>query len=719
MMPGKSKKEFRYINAIFGLILLCICVEPLMFDVLSHNRAILLLFCGILVFLLVISFAMLQIQSRKIREREETAHLLEKAEMQRLADKTTLRYKNLLGCAGDAIFVINANSGLLEEMNSRGSELFGYSREEMGKLDGKDLIPLRDQPLYTALVRRIVRHGVAGEVCITFKREDGSRFLGEVSARLIDLGDEKVVQAIVRDVTLRKQEEQDIRNHNRRLAILNSIITRVNQSQHLHKVLDMALQETMELFGADGGCIHLQEEKGLALVAQNNLPEPFIITASGKDHDPGHSCRMATNQQCITLLQGTAAGCLMAGNALGSGLKSIAGIPLLAGKRLIGIMHILSHGEREFLEEDIKFFTTMGNQLGIGIEHARMFEELNRKSEELLRSHRLLEKNSLQLEGSQKRLENNLAVVEKANLELERLDIMKNHFIGMVSHEFRTPLTSILSGTEFLLANYATTGDDNSQKLLEMIHKSGGRLNEIVANLLKVVKLEANASSVTKATLLLKDILDLVREQLKPVLRERRQRIILQGVEATPLFPGDREYLVDIFTQLLENAVKFTPDGGEICVTAQVADRNRLSDKETTLCRFNQRFYEQMGCKCYMQVEVRDNGIGIDFDEQLKIFDKFYEIGDIRHHSTGRHKFLGKGTGLGLAIVKGMVEAHGGMVWVESPTTGILERSGSSFFLLLPMEEAAGQVLFPFMHKEEVHSRNTFALVNDDEDAES
>jgi signal transduction histidine kinase len=285
-------------------------------------------------------------------------------------------------------------------------------------------------------------------------------------------------------------------------------------------------------------------------------------------------------------------------------------------------------------------------------------------------------------------------------MELERLDIMKNHFIGMVSHEFRTPLTSILSGTEFLLANHAATGDDDLQKLLEMIHKSGARLNYIVTNLLKVVKLEADTSAVAKATLLLKDILDLVQEQLGPVLHERRQRIILQGVETTPLFRGDREYLVEIFTQLLENAVKFTPDGGEICITAQVTDRTSLSEKEAALCHFNQRFYELMGCKCYMQVEVRDSGIGIDPGEQLKIFDKFYEIGDISHHSTGRYKFLGKGTGLGLAIVKGMVEAHGGMVWVESQATVIPERSGSSFFLLLPLAEDAGQVAFPFMHSE-------------------
>jgi PAS domain S-box-containing protein len=615
--------------------------------------------------------------------------------------------------------VINADTGQLEEMNSRGSELFGYSRVEMGQLDGKDLIPGRDQSLYTALVRQIVRRGAADEVCITFKRKDGSRFLGEVSARLIALGDEKVVQAIVRDVTMKRQEELNIRNRNRKLAILNSIIARANQSLHFHKVLDMALLETMELFGAEGGSIHLQEGKGLVLIAQKNLAGPLITTSSGDDSDPGHSCRMATSRQCITLLQGTAAGCAMAGYVRGSGWHSIAGIPLFAGKRLIGIMHILSHAEREYVPDDISFFTTMGNQLGIGIEHARMFEELNWKNEELLRSHRLLEKNSFQLEVSQNRLEKNLALVEKAKLELERLDIMKNHFIGMVSHEFRTPLTSILSGTEFLLANQVTTGDDDLQKLLEMIHKSGARLNEIVSNLLKVVKLETNTSSVAKATLLLMDILALVQAQLEPVLHERRQRIILQGMEATPLFPGDREYLVEIFTQLLENAIKFTPDGGEIRITAQVVDRTSLSEKEATLCRFNQRFYEQIVCKCYIQIEVRDSGIGIAPDEQLKIFDKFYEIGEIRHHSTGRHKFLGKGTGLGLAIVKGMVEAHDGMVWVESPATGIPERSGSSFFLLLPLEEDAGQGAFPFMHTEEVHSRKPFAPANNEEIAET
>ncbi|MGA2152351.1 MAG: PAS domain S-box protein, partial [Geobacteraceae bacterium] len=497
---------------------------------------------------------------------------------------------NLLECAGDSIFVINASNGRLEEMNSKGGELFGYNREEMGKLDGKDLIPLHEQSLYTALVRRIVRHGAAGEECITFRRKDGSHFLGEVNAMLIDLGDEKVVQAIVRDITQKKQAEQDILWRNRKLSILNSIIARANQSLNFHTVLDMALHETMDLFGAEGGAIHLLEKDGLALVTQRNFSVPFIALVGADDPALENPCRMAANRLCIALLDEAGPCCTMAVSARDSGWRNIAGIPLFAGKRLIGVMHILARAGMEYVPDDITFFTTMGNQIGICIEHARMFGELNWKSEELLRSHRLLEKNSRQLELARKRLEKNLARVELANQELERLDLMKNHFIGMVSHEFRTPLTSLLGSAEFLLANHAKAKDDDIQQLLEIIHTSGARLNEIITNLLKVARVEGNAPSIAKTTLWLQEVLDPVREEYETVLKERGQRLILQeGMETLPFICGHRGYLEEIFTQLLANAVKFTPDGGEICVAARVTDRNMLADKEQLLFRFNQR----------------------------------------------------------------------------------------------------------------------------------
>jgi hypothetical protein len=295
-------------------------------------------------------------------------------------------------------------------------------------------------------------------------------------------------------------------------------------------------------------------------------------------------------------------------------------------------------------------------------------------------------------------LSKNLKLVEQANQELERLDRMKNQFIGMISHEFRTPLTSIISGAEYLVTHHADIDREEFHRLAGIIHSSGSQLNETVSHLLKVVRIDSGGQLLSATVIRLNEILDFVREGFDSVLTERGHRFFIEGVDSVPLFYGDREFLVEIFTQLLGNAVKFTPDGGEITISAQVVHRPSLKGKAEMLRRFNERFYEQMGCKYYVQVEVRDSGIGVEIDEQLNIFDKFYEIGDIRHHSTGRHKFQGKGTGLGLTIVKGMVEAHGGMIWMESPAAGSPDRPGSAFFLLLPLEEDNSQSVFPFMH---------------------
>lgn len=696
-MPGKSNFVYKIISLAVCLILVTLSIEALLINSLDQHMPSLQVLHIILVILLSISLILLQLINRKIRGSETSEYSREKTQMRRAAENTSLRYRNLLEGAGDAIFVINADTGKLQEMNSMGSELFGYTREEMEKLNSRDLVPLLDQTTYISLVRRIARNFKATEECISFRRKDGNLFWGEVNARLIDLGDEKVVQAIVRDITQKKQAEEDIRSRNRKLSILNDLIARISHSLDLNSVLDMALHETMELFCAEGGMIHLLEDGALTMVAQKSFLGHSFPLIEGAGPSLAHPCRMAASRQCITLQQGSASGCAIAVSAMGSGWQSAAGIPLFAGDNLIGVMHIMAQTEREYFADDIGFLTTLGNQIGVGIEHARMFEELKLKNEELLRSHRLLEKNSLQLELSQRKLSKNLALVELANQELERMDKMKNHFIGMVSHEFRTPLTSILSGTEHLMTNQGKAGHDENRLLLEMIHSSGMRLNETVSHLLKVARIESNSQFIARTSLRLDEILDFVREGFDNILSERSQRLVIRGVETIPTFFGDREAMEEILTQLLGNAVKFTPDEGEISISAQVADRMLLHEKAPILCRFNQRFYEQMGCKCYIQIEVRDSGIGVDCDEQLKIFDKFYEIGDIRHHSTGKHKFQGKGTGIGLAIVKGMVEAHGGMVWVESPAGGMPGNRGSSFFLLLPLEEDCGQPEFPFM----------------------
>ena len=694
MPPWKDTLATKSFNWTLGFIIAWLCVEGLVGEAGLNDLTQRLIHLG-MIFFLVVTFAVRELSALNKRSAELDTHVQEKAEMQREVEKSTLRYKHLLEGAGDAIFVVDAATGELEEMNSLASVMLGYSREELGALTGRELIPLRDQAEFISLVRCVNRHGLASLDRITIKRKDGSRFLGEVNARLIDLGDSKVVQAIVRDVTRKWRNEEEIKERNRRLFLLNSIITRVNESLDLQTVLDITLRETVTACGGVGGAIHLfaEERTTLSLAAHHNLTQEVVGTAAHVVVRKEVSCPVTTHRRCHAVTDLASVNCLLATTGIPGTGKGIVGIPLAAQNRLVGVMHVITAIPRQHTPEDLGFFATVGNQIGIAIDHARIFSELNRKNEELVHSHNLLEKNGRRLAISQSKLEKNLAVVENAKSELERLDRMKNHFLGMASHEFRTPLTGILSSVEFLLANPEKNRSNEEQRLLEMIQFGGNRLNEIVSDLLKVVRLEAKGAAMTKSALQLADIVGSVRGQLQHLLDQRRQLIILSDLEELPYFYGDREHLEEVFIELLINAMKFTPDGGKIIISGSLADLNSLAPKEEVLRRFNPLFYQEIGNNGYLQVEVRDSGIGIALDEQLKIFEKFYEVGDICHHSSGKDKFQGKGTGLGLAIVKGMVEAHGGMVWVESPPG---EGGGSAFFMLFPLEEGLSQQPLPF-----------------------
>jgi hypothetical protein len=142
--------------------------------------------------------------------------------------------------------------------------------------------------------------------------------------------------------------------------------------------------------------------------------------------------------------------------------------------------------------------------------------------------------------------------------------------------------------------------------------------------------------------------------------------------------------LIQLFSNVLGNAIKFTPDGGKITITTSAkymvgtrhADLVGAGAKDASIGKENH---------LYVEVTIADTGIGIDRDDQVRIFEKFYEAGKIEEHSSGKVAFKAKGAGLGLAIAKGIVEMHGGEIWVESPGYNPEQFPGSTFHLLLPL----------------------------------
>jgi signal transduction histidine kinase len=164
---------------------------------------------------------------------------------------------------------------------------------------------------------------------------------------------------------------------------------------------------------------------------------------------------------------------------------------------------------------------------------------------------------------------------------------------------------------------------------------------------------------------LVQSVLAELRNEFSRVLAERSLQFVIKQIGEVPYIEADPALIYKVFYQLYTNAIKYTPDGGSITTTYWVTD------------------VEGMGRS--VAVVVQDTGIGIDTQHQKLIFEKFYQIGEVALHSSSKTSFKGGGPGLGLALVKGAVEAHGGMVWVES--TGHDEQAlpGSTFKVLLPV----------------------------------
>jgi PAS domain S-box-containing protein len=598
--------------------------------------------------------------------------------MQHEVAKAARRYKSLLEGAGNAIFVFNADSGMLEEANRKGMELLGFSKEELSSMRGRDLLHPSEHEKFRTFVYQLKRHGRSETEGLQFQKKDGSLFLGEINARLIDLGDEQVVHCILRDITEKRRNEKELWQRNRELSILNNILTGMSRGALPAGAQQETLADITQLFHAGGGVIHL-------IGASGDPPELWLSHQISKSLEKLIAAFIAAGPDRFRKLRvlGEERFDPLFCAAAGEGWCGITSLPLIAGgDMLIGVLHLVHLSRHSYSEADLRFLESVGNQMGNVIEKNRLFAELKWKSAELLRSHRLLEKTSHNLSTSEIKLKQNLALVEQANLELSRLDRMKNHFLGMVSHEFNTPLTSIISGADLLLQQ----GEEspNRAQVLRMVRDGGLRLKELVADLLKLIRLEARDDALETSAVHLKMFLENVTAQLGPQLEKRGQRVTSSELEKLPFFEGDRDYLERVFGELLSNAMKFSPEGGEIEVSGRVVDREALLERRETLERFNSEFLRRCGDRCYLEVSVRDQGIGIPIEEQQGIFEIFYEVGEIRHHSSGRSRLQGKGAGLGLAMVKGMVEAHGGMVWVESG-------EGSSFYLLLPMEQESSQ----------------------------
>lgn len=239
------------------------------------------------------------------------------------------------------------------------------------------------------------------------------------------------------------------------------------------------------------------------------------------------------------------------------------------------------------------------------------------------------------------------ATVEK----LGELDALKAEFLSSVSHDLRTPIASIKQASQLLNDGIPSPLAEEQLEILQIIHSNAKRLGDLINDLLDAAKLEAGRLDIQPEPTDLAETIRRLVKSVTPLATERSLRVTMKAARDLPRVHADPVRLEQILMNLVGNAIKFTPEGGEITLSC-------WADDGMVMCA------------------VRDTGVGIPPEDLPKVFDKFHQVRATRTRTT-------KGTGLGLTIVRYLVEAHGGRVGVES-----VLGEGTTFTFALPAAPA-------------------------------
>ncbi len=323
-------------------------------------------------------------------------------------------------------------------------------------------------------------------------------------------------------------------------------------------------------------------------------------------------------------------------------------LPIHSQDELVGLMALGSQRSQEpYGPREIEFLSTLSHQTAVALQNARLFEGLQELNERIIQ------------------LNENLRTAYE---RLERMDKAKSDFLTIASHELRTPLTQVRGYVDVLLELAATSSLSGEQvlQISQNISRPTRRLENIVSALLDASRIDAEGLSLRFVPTTVPLTIRLSMEPWQSALEERDISLSVQVEEDMPSVRLDMERIVQAMGNLISNAIKFTPDGGRITI-----DAHRLDEE-------------------HFEITVKDTGIGISRADQELIFEKFYRVGSVSLHSSGDYKFKGAGPGLGLPIARGVIEGHGGCIWVESEGYDESTFPGSTFHIVLPYQAHRG-----------------------------
>ena len=304
--------------------------------------------------------------------------------------------------------------------------------------------------------------------------------------------------------------------------------------------------------------------------------------------------------------------------------------PIRLGENFYGCVEIFK--DAPFSSDDARCFQTIAQQVALPLKSAALYQE-----------------------------------IKETNLKLEKLERLKSEFISIVSHELRTPLTSIKNSLDILLTGKCGEINETGNKFLDMAKRNVQRLSGIINDLLDLSKIEAGKMDFHFKNINIHQVIDYVKSTLTILAKEKGLTLTTDETENLPEVYADSQRLEQVLTNLVSNAIKFTPEGKNIVITSKLQNAADISVHPY----FQDEIAKLKGD--YIVVSVKDEGIGIAEKDLLHAFDKFAQIENSLSRKVG-------GSGLGLPIAKQLLDAHKGAIWCRSKL-----EFGSEFSFAIPV----------------------------------
>ena len=320
--------------------------------------------------------------------------------------------------------------------------------------------------------------------------------------------------------------------------------------------------------------------------------------------------------------------------------RSFVVLPLISRRRSVGVLAADNAVSRKPIAPQLDLLRIFASQAAVAIENAQLFQE-----------------------------------VEETNRQLAQASRHKSEFLANMSHELRTPLNAILGFTELIIDEVYGKVPDELRESIEDIHTNGRHLLRLINDVLDLSKIEAGHMQLNLGEYSVQSFIDSVISATRSLAVEKRLELISRVEEGLPAAVSDSKRIIQILMNLVGNAIKFTPSGGSVIVTARCV---RVKECAVPGARWEEEEARHWSPGDQIEITVADTGIGIPTEELKSIFGEFRQVDSSITREYG-------GSGLGLSIAKRLVEMHGGSIWAESQVG-----KGSIFYFRIPLRTQWG-----------------------------